>query len=294
VADGTSCANGTVCDGTETCQGGACGPGTNVVCTQPVDGEFLTCQEPVGCARADHAPVITSTAPAGIGVGRTYQYQLTVLGSRALSFSLCGGPSSAAIDAAGLLTWVPLQAETASFCVQVGNSFGSTSQSFQVTAVDLPPDFGDLGLAFTADGGAHFGAALPLAAEVTNHLAISVAPGLVVKMSAQGLALEQAGGPTPTCDNAATASVPALPAQATAEVPVAARVCREPGPDPATLTGHLERADGTRLTADVTLEIPVEQQAVPVGCDCSSAPGVMGAVALLFLVRRRRSRHAGH
>src|SRR5262249_21030855 len=59
VADGTSCSDGNACNGAETCQSGACAPGTPVTCAASD-----SCHVAGTC---DPATVLSSTRPAPDG-----------------------------------------------------------------------------------------------------------------------------------------------------------------------------------------------------------------------------------
>jgi len=146
-------------------------------------------------------------------------------------------------------------------------------------------------LEFSHDAGApvHFGTRAEISAEV---MSISTAlPATKLVMTAEGLALAAPDAGSATCDQGETLAVDPLPADQTVTVPVFAYVCRGPGGDPPSLTGHLEATDGGRMTPDVTFNLPVEEQTVPVGCNCVSAPGAMAVAALLWMIGRRRRKY---
>jgi uncharacterized protein (TIGR03382 family) len=54
------------------------------------------------------------------------------------------------------------------------------------------------------------------------------------------------------------------------------------------LTGYLEDPGGGRLTPDASLELTVDPEKVPVGCNCAGAPGMAAMAALLWMLGRRR------
>jgi len=143
-------------------------------------------------------------------------------------------------------------------------------------------------LELTHDAGSpvHFGARAEISAEV---MSIGAAlPATTLVMTAEGLALAGPDAGSATCDQGETLAVAPVPLDQTVTVPVFAYVCRGPGGDPPSLTGHLEAPDGGRMTPDVKFDLPVDPQSVPVGCNCVSAPGAMAVAALLWMIGRRR------
>jgi uncharacterized protein (TIGR03382 family) len=166
---------------------------------------------------------------------------------------------------------------------------GACASNLCRSNVCLPPGTEVL-LSFTRDAGAkpRFGERVDITAEVTS--IANDFQDLRLVMAVDGLALANPDGGEATCDEGRTDLVPSVPGGQTVAVSVPAYVCRGPGGDPATLTGHLEEPGGTRLTPDTTLELTVDPEKVPVGCDCASAPGMATVAALLWVLRRRRRR----
>ncbi|MGQ0508365.1 MAG: Kelch repeat-containing protein [Myxococcaceae bacterium] len=142
--NGAACADATYCNGTETCQGGSCTPGTPVVCTDPGLHDVLTCDEAgKTCSIVPQSPPsIVHDAVLSAGEGKPYvfnaQQAVNALGDRPMTFSVCGGPADFKVDpASGAVTWTPSVTGVVNLCVAATNAYGLDTYSFAVT-VSMP------------------------------------------------------------------------------------------------------------------------------------------------------------
>ncbi len=137
--NGASCADGSYCNGEETCSAGSCTAGAAVACVDPLGRDVLTCSEAQrACAPVlNLPPVITRNARLTAGVGIPYLYNaqraISATGDRPMTFSTCGGPAGWKVDPTfGTVMWTPSAAGQQTLCLAAQNAVGSDSYTFTV------------------------------------------------------------------------------------------------------------------------------------------------------------------
>ncbi|MGQ0504376.1 MAG: Kelch repeat-containing protein [Myxococcaceae bacterium] len=140
VPNGTSCANGTYCDGQETCSAGICAAGTPVVCTDPQGERALSCSEATRTCADDPTalPVLERSAFLTAGVDVPYRYnargRVRATGARPMTFERCDATTADFFvePASGGVFWTPTSAGDYPLCVSATNAVGADFYRFTV------------------------------------------------------------------------------------------------------------------------------------------------------------------
>lgn len=199
AVDGTPCDDGDLCNGRETCAGGACAAGPALgcddgdACTTDTCGATTGCAHAVipGCCRSPQVGAVNLAAAVGVPyrVGPFGQVPL-LKGTGPLRFAACDAPPPGLrVDATtGVVSWTPAQAGPTPLCLRVSGSCGEATARFTVqvqaavpappvAAFDLTPSSAVAGAAVAADASASTGAA-PLSYEWTWGLGVAADTGV--------------------------------------------------------------------------------------------------------------------